>query len=554
MTAGNYNTGAPGSNTGNLGVTFTAASAGALAPLTGQVLNLSSNFDNIADQKLNIVLGSGAAAYNAAVGSATSPVQVANQRIGGSNSSTVAVANTATAGSFSEDLNVSIGGTSGVTGSGSINGRLAGTSNTGSGAITVGVNTSSAGAKTGTVTLDYQTAGAVGGVSNGLGTASVGSQNVTVNGNVYQVAQASLPTSVDLGKFHVGAGMPASVSQAITVGNTLMAPVGFQEGLDVTANGTSGQATISGVPITNLAAGDTSNAIIVGLTGLSAGVNAGSATLALASNGTISGLTTLGQGDANISVTGTGYNLAQSNVIDPVHIVAHVGDGGGLISQALTITNTAPAGIYSEGLNSSFGSFTAGGGDTLTPTFTGSINNLAAGATDSSSMLAKISTVTAGLFNGSVVVDQASNGTISGLANTALQSQYVGVSGSVTGGVFSYAEPTVNNAPIDFGNVRINDMVANRSISISNTAPNASTTELLNGSFVSAPSGFNGSGSFTGLAPGAIPNMDILVGLDTSVAGAKTGNVAVNFVSDGTTIAGDGTSHEPRHYSCRGSG
>ncbi len=98
VTASNYNAGAPGSNTGNLGVTFTAASAGALAPLTGQVLNLRSNFDNIADQKLNIVLAGGAAAYNAAVGNAASPVQVANQRIGGSNTATVAVTNAAAPG------------------------------------------------------------------------------------------------------------------------------------------------------------------------------------------------------------------------------------------------------------------------------------------------------------------------------------------------------------------------------------------------------------------------------------------------------------------------
>jgi hypothetical protein len=59
--------------------------AGVLAPLSGQVINLRSNFDNIADQKLNIVLAGGAAAYNAAVGNAApAPVTVANQRVGGS--------------------------------------------------------------------------------------------------------------------------------------------------------------------------------------------------------------------------------------------------------------------------------------------------------------------------------------------------------------------------------------------------------------------------------------------------------------------------------------
>ena len=230
-------------------------------------------------------------------------------------------------------------------------------------------------------------------------------------------------------------------------------------------------------------------------------------------------------------------------MIAPINIVAHVGDGGGSVNQALTITNTAPAGAYSEGLNSSFGLYTAGGSDTLTPTFSGSITNLAAGSTDSTTMKATISTVTAGLFNGSVVVQQASNGaTTSGLGITQLADQNVGISGSVTGGVFTYAQPTINTTlPLNFGNLRINTAVSNQTISISNTAPVASTTELLNGSFVSAPTGFTGSGNFIGLAPGAAPNTAIQVGIDTSTAGAKSGNAMINFVSDGTTIAGDGT-------------
>ena len=193
VSAGNYPTGAPGNSTGDLAVTFTTASAGTVAPLTGQVLNLTSNFSNITDQKLNIVFGSGAAAYNVAVGNATSPVQIAAQRVGGSNTAALSVANSAAPGAFSEDLNASFASAGGAaTGSGAIVGRLAGTSNTGTGAILVGVDTSAGGAKTGTVTLNYQTAGTVNGVGNGLGSASAGSQGVTVNGNVYTTAVAQV--------------------------------------------------------------------------------------------------------------------------------------------------------------------------------------------------------------------------------------------------------------------------------------------------------------------------------------------------------------------------
>ena len=55
------------------------------------------------------------------------------------------------------------------------------------------------------------------------------------------------------------------------------------------------------------------------------------------------------------------------------------------------------------------------------------------------------------------------------------------------------------------------------------------------------PTGFTGSGSFTGLQAGASPNTAITVGLDTSAAGAKSGTAQIGFVSNGTAIPGDGT-------------
>ena len=65
-------------------------------------------------------------------------------------------------GSFSEDLNASFSGSTGAAthNGGSVNGLIAGASN--AAAMNVGVNTSSAGAKSGSVTLDYQTYEAAG--------------------------------------------------------------------------------------------------------------------------------------------------------------------------------------------------------------------------------------------------------------------------------------------------------------------------------------------------------------------------------------------------------
>ena len=78
-----------------------------------------------------------------------------------------------------------------------------------------------------------------------------------------------------------------------------------------------------------------------------------------------------------MSITGAAYNLASSNTIAPINFgVLHVGDP--TATRALSIMNTAPAGAFSEGLDSSFGSYTNNGG-TLTPGFAGSITNLRGG-------------------------------------------------------------------------------------------------------------------------------------------------------------------------------
>ena len=236
-----------------------------------------------------------------------------------------------------------------------------------------------------------------------------------------------------------------------------------------------------------------------------AGAINGTATVNLASvalPGT--GLSNTSLTPQTVNVTGGLYNLASSNAIAPINLVLHVGQGGGSVSQALSITNTAPTGLFSEGLDSSFGAYTnSGGASALTPTFFGSITNLAAGGT-STAMGATFDTTHAGLFQGSVAVNQASNGMIDGLVNTPLAPQNVGIATSVTGGVFNFATATVNNTqPIDLGSWRQGSTANTAAISVSNTGPVSPFTELLNGSFVAPPAGFTGSGSFTGLAAGS---------------------------------------------------
>ena len=114
---------------------------------------------------------------------------------------------------------------------------------------------------------------------------------------------------MSLGNAHVG----GSLSQAIAIANTNLAP-GFQEGLNASV-GTTSNATGSGGPIVNLAAGSSSSAISVGMTAASAGVQSGSVTVNLASNGTgTSGLANLDLAPQVVSTSITGYNLAQATI------------------------------------------------------------------------------------------------------------------------------------------------------------------------------------------------------------------------------------------------
>ena len=105
VTAGNFGPVIQGGNSGNLGVTLNATSAGAL---TGQQVHILNNFDNTNAQNLALT----GAAYNlasaAGAGVTPNPVVLANQREGGSASQVLTITNTAPNGSFTEKLNGSV--------------------------------------------------------------------------------------------------------------------------------------------------------------------------------------------------------------------------------------------------------------------------------------------------------------------------------------------------------------------------------------------------------------------------------------------------------------
>ena len=220
--------------------------------------------------------------FRLATGSATSPVSLGAARVGiGTLSGNLSVTNTAANDGFSENLDAAITTTTpDVTGSsGQVTGLAAGRTN--STGLSVSLDNSSAGAKCGTATVQFQSDGT--GIDGGAPVDN-GSEVVTVTGNVYTPAVANVLTTspIDFGIVHVGDG-----------GGTLAQSVTVQNGATATALNDVLIGTISagGPPFSgsgNLGAGlgpqASSSALQVDLGTGTAGIFSGTANLALASH------------------------------------------------------------------------------------------------------------------------------------------------------------------------------------------------------------------------------------------------------------------------------
>ncbi|MDD4274926.1 MAG: choice-of-anchor D domain-containing protein [Desulfobacter postgatei] len=422
------------------------------------------------------------------------------------------------ADTFSEGLNATIGSATGnAMAGGSFNLLAAGVSDSSS--LVVGIDTSTAGAKSGTAQIELVSDGA--GTSD-LGQTSIGSQTVNVSGNVYRYASASdhTPEPVVLTNVHVG----DTSEQTLIITNTAVADT-FSEGLNASIGSATGNATASG-SFNLLAAGASdSSSLVVGIDTSTAGAKSGTAQIDLVSDGI--GTSELGQtaiGSQTVNVSGNVYRYASAGDHTPEPVVltnVHVGDTS---EQTLIITNTAVADTFSEGLNATIGSAT---GNT---TAGGSFNLLAAGASDSSSLVVGIDTSTAGAKSGTAQIELVSDGAgTSDLGQTSIGSQTVNVSGNV----YRLADVNTLNS-VNFGSVHVGDSVG-QALDITNTAVADGFSESLNAAFAGVSDArILTSGSITQLAAGASDYSSMLIGLDTSAVGTITGIATVDFQSDGT--------------------
>ena len=246
--------------------------------------------------------------YRAAVGSvSSSSVNLGAFRVGALDATRqITVNNTVTADGYSEGLTLAASGHSGGATATGLSGLIAAGGNK---SVTVGLSSIVAGSNSGSFTLGYTTDGTG---TSGLASASVGSQLINVSATGYRAAVGSFDTtSVNLGKFHVGA---SGLLGSTAVSNTATAD-GYSESLAITSTGSTGGASASNLG--NVVAGG-ARAVGIGLASVSSvGANTGTVTLALASTGTgTSGLADLSLGTQVVNVTATGYSGQASWNVD----------------------------------------------------------------------------------------------------------------------------------------------------------------------------------------------------------------------------------------------
>jgi hypothetical protein len=339
-------------------------------------------------------------------------------------------------------------------------------------------------------------------------------------GAITPLGQNTTATSVDFGNQRLG----TTIGAAMWVRNVGAAPA---ESLDATVLSATGAASGVGA-VSHLAAGGGDTTDLKGLLDATqVGVQSGTVTFGLLSDGPGSpgggngvGLTSVGS--TTISLVGTFYREASVSIAAaPSNVIVHVGD---LLNEAVSVTNTAAADGWSEKLDVL--AINASGAATVT----GGISQLAAGATDNTGLSVGLSTANAGMITGSVLLAPESDGAgTSGFTATGLAGVNLAVSAQVdnyaqaafkagVGGVLT--KTGVNSYTLDVGSVAQGAAPITATFGAGNSA--LILSDLLAGSFVNSGSSalsVSGLGAFSGLGAGQTDGA-LKVSLSTANAGS----------------------------------
>lgn len=331
------------------------------------------------------------------------PVDLGAVHLGATAQQTLDIANTATPPADFLDGQVSsvLGN---VTASGSFTGLAAGAA--GSTAIIVGLDTSTAGAKSGTVSLAFAT-------DDGVGdTSPLPDQDIAVSGTVFRQAAATIaPISTIL---HVGDSGVLSLAVANSAIND-----GYSEALIASIAPTDGVVTAASSGPTGdiLAGGTNATALTIAVPTATAGIETGTATVDLTSDGgtgadSIDGLgqSGLGTDAVPVSVTIDNYAVAGLSSSGPT-LTAGTAAGSYVLNLGTVQAGTTVTAVALNALNTA-----AGLADALNGTFSvssngafinsgfGGLSNLAAQSSTTAGTIA-LNTSQSGTFSETITFD-----------------------------------------------------------------------------------------------------------------------------------------------------
>ncbi|HET7611072.1 MAG TPA: choice-of-anchor D domain-containing protein, partial [Rhodanobacteraceae bacterium] len=529
VTAANWGPVSTGASTSSYTVTYAPTVAGAL---TGQAVHIANNFSNVGEQTLAIT-GAAYAYASPTVASSLSPqYNFGVVQVGQTYTDSLTIKNTLVASNaaYQEGLNASFGSStnSQLTGSGSITNLGAGQSNAGTMMVTLTPVT--AGAIGGSIAVNFASNGAG---TSGLGITALDPQNLNYawafGGTVVNQANPDItPNPVTLAS-RVG----GVATQALAVQNVAGPPP--QASLDAQIGTVSGAFTSNNASsINQLLAGHTDNtSFVVGLDTATAGHQIGSAQINLQSDSTPNGCTSdciVNLSPQTIQLSGNVYTPAQATVdtASPVDFgIVHVGDGGGTLSRAISVTNGAPVTALNDTL---LGGITTGGSPAFHGNGTLGSGGLGAGQS-STAMAVTLGTATAGAYSGSANLAFASHD--GELADLVLAGADLGLSAQVNNyaalafsfgsglGSLSY-DPDTSTYTLNLGNIAQDAYsgLTSTTLAFVNSGGAAAFTDLLSSTVaIVSGSGFSLSGgSVSGLA-GGVSQGGFEIGLGTLNAG-----------------------------------
>jgi fibronectin-binding autotransporter adhesin len=234
------------------------------------------------------------------------------------------------------------------------------------------------------------------------------------------------------------------------------------------------------------------------------------------------------------------YNLAAANVVSSTTVNFGTVLKGTSLSQAVSISNTAPAGSFSEGLGAAFGSATGQAGGS------GSWSLLSAGGT-STALSVTLASGSAGAASGAQTLNFTSDGAgTSGLGAVGIGSQTVSLAATILDpAVASFASGSAaTSLLLDFGSVNEGDTVSPLGFDLYNLMQTAGYTADLTLESIT-PAGGNTAAltttlaTFNTLASGTFNSWQALVNTSSQGTFSNTWTLQFRSSNGGTVYAND---------------